>query len=342
MGFDPLGKKLLSFVSLLLVGIMTIGASELILQSDAPDNDSMASGIEKSSLEATSGSVDARPYLESILYYADIQKSALEKDAMQKDTMQKDAMLKDTMQNAATPSYADVLGTILPHHTVAHEMICDFFAKASKKNTYDLIVVISPNHASLGKQFQVSLKNYLTYNGQVMTDRHIAGALINSKLAVEVSDDVLTKEHGQLVHMNYIGYYFEKTPVLSIMINETRSYEGIREFSEVILNSVKDKKVLYIASIDFSHYLTLDQADKNDAMTEVLLEQNNPERMISLSNDYIDSPSCYALLIELLKKSGTYTTMEVEHNNSAVILNKKNIAQTTSYFSFIYTEYKEK
>lgn len=336
------------------------GAPEIVKNSDRPviteDLNSFVNmdnnALDHDEQDKMNNTVDARVFLESTLYYSDIRSD--------------EALTEDEL-------YKNTVAGIIPHHTVAHEMIRNFYAKTSRANTlttsssktsssktsnsnedaYDLIIVISPNHSSKGARFQVTTKNFLTYDGVVYSEKSIARKLIIDKLASEATDEVIINEHGQLVHMNYISHYFKSVPVLNIMINETRDYEGIEVLRDEIVNLVNEKRVLYIASIDFSHYLTLDEANEKDEVTKSILISGESRQLISKSNDYIDSPSSFALLIELLNVSKSYEITNsddasdithtfsvhiIEHNNSAVILKDRNLKETTSYFSVLYTK----
>lgn len=263
--------------------------------------------------------VDARVFLEPELYVSDIQDEEIEETNVNQD-------------------FANTVAGIVPHHTVAHKIIRNFYSNVSRRNAYDLIIVISPNHSSKGPRFQVTTKDFLTYDGVVTSEKDIARELIAEEFVTEATDEVIKNEHGQLVQMNYIAHYFDSIPVLSLLINETRDYEGIEALRDKIVNLVNEKNVLIIASVDFSHYLPLDEANKMDAVTRSILMANESRQLISKSNDYIDSPSSYAVLIEWLSaRETTFTTKIIEHSNSALILQNKNLIETTSYFSVVYT-----
>jgi len=286
--------------------------------------------------------IDARPFLEKKLYQQDIQSdtdgitdSVKVSDSVNSVNSDKSAELIDSLDETNF-DYMQVIGGIIPHHTVAHKMINQFYNEISKKNSYDLIIVVSPNHASLGPRFQVGMRDYLTYDGVVPIDKVISKTLIDETIAVVAEDKVIEKEHGQLVHMHYINHYFKDVPVISIMINETRKYNDIEGFRDQLVDAIQGKKVLLIGSIDFSHYLTLEAANKNDEVTRSLLQTNNSRQMISQNNDFIDSPSTYALIIEVMQSLSEFDPTIVDHDNSATILNQKALKETTSYFSVVY------
>jgi len=238
--------------------------------------------------------------------------------------------------------FSFVRGGIIPHHNIANIFIADFYqmvAKISKDvNPYDLIIIISPNHYSIGPRFQIVGDDYYTYDGIVESDMDLVSRLLYYDDMNRASREMIDNEHGQLVHMPYIEHYFPDTKVLSIVIKELRDDEGITRAVEEIYSEVKDFNILFIASIDFSHYLSLESANEKDEFTRDYLTNNNTYTMMHLSNDYIDSPSTYKMFIEFLNRQNETKTLITNHSNSAIIMEDVRMTETTSYFQVIFDE----
>ncbi len=237
-----------------------------------------------------------------------------------------------------------VIGGIIPHHLVANSFIADFYQAVSQAGDYDLIVIISPNHYTAGPRVQIGASDYYTYQGVIPIDEELIydltqeneewGGLIN------VADEsYLSIEHGQLVHMPYIKTYFPQAKVLSLMLAETRDLSDLSRLAQILYEAIGDRKTLLVGSIDFSHYLTLEEAENNDAYTRELIRTNDYETMSHLSNDYIDSPSTYGLLMLLMDKMyGETRPVIFNHSNSAKISGQLNSIETTSYFQVLYLD----
>ncbi len=235
-----------------------------------------------------------------------------------------------------------VLAGIIPHHLVANSFIADFYESVSKVEDYDLIVLISPNHYTAGPRVQIGASDYYTYQGQVSVDQELIYALTQMTAETDsliniAEPSYLELEHGQLVHMPYIKTYFPQAKVLSIMLAETRDLSNLERLADTIDEVIGERKTLFVGSIDFSHYLTAEEAELNDEYTRSLILDNDYETMSNLSNDYIDSPSTFGLLTLLLEKR--YETFRPEifnHSNSARITGRMNSIETTSYFQVVY------
>lgn len=237
--------------------------------------------------------------------------------------------------------YKELHGAILPHHNVAHVMLADFYEVAGRvhgKAPYDLIVVLSPNHQMIGPALQVGSFSYGTYEGDLRGDREGARHLIEAKVAEDMNQNMLSKEHGQLIHMPYIKHFMGDVPVLSIVIAESGDKERLVKLSESLLAYGWDKNILYVASIDFSHYLSLEAAGEKDAFTEKLLLLGDSDRMFTLSDEWMDAPSTYFVFDALMEGVDGGSPSITNHTNSAVVLNGQSAGVTTSYFQVLYGE----
>jgi len=234
---------------------------------------------------------------------------------------------------------SDISGAILPHHNIANVFLADFYKVAAKIHEirpYDLVVVISPNHQSMGEEIQVVTQAYDTFEGIVASDKTLGVTLANHTDAAVASKEMIGMEHGQLIHMPYIRHYLKEVKVLSIVVKETGKDEGLINFVDELETQLSDKRILVIASIDFSHDLTLEEATKKDRITEELLMRNDTRGMFQLTDAYIDSPSSYLMFIELLERRGSSSPTITNQSNSALFLRRYDLKQTTSYFQVLY------
>ncbi len=327
---DRLEKLVCLFI--LVIAIASCGKQEIhsVKVNEVNEVNELKEGHKENSyvsaIQPIDDEVDTRPFLPEYMV-----KEALEGDYSQ------------SIEGYETPnpSFDNLVGGIIPHHNLAYPFIGDFYREASKWNEkapYDVIVLISPNHYSIGTRFQVSDEDYYTYDGVVETDHRLADALIKSKRIQKADKETVANEHGQLVHMPYIKAFMPETLVLSIIIGETRDDRGIQEVARILTQALVGKHVLYIGSIDFSHYLTLQEADRHDKVTESIIQDKQIEAMTGLSNDYIDSPSSYMLLLTVLDEVyGQELDVQIaNHSNAAVIAKNRQMEETTSYFQVFY------
>lgn len=229
---------------------------------------------------------------------------------------------------------SDIEGGLVPHHDVAAKLIQDFY-RALDQDDIDLILLIGPNHQGKGSRYQVVGSTYETYNGLVEPTNYVDQVL---KLhGVDLADpEMLSVEHSVGLHMNYIKAYFPDIPALTLLVHEFGGSKGVMDQVENLYQLLKDKKVLVIGSVDFSHYLPVDKADVMDKQTLKIFKENRFELLWTLTNESMDSPTTAFMTTQLLNKMGANDFTVLGHDNSARILQQATMNQTTSYFLMGY------
>ncbi|WP_157950187.1 AmmeMemoRadiSam system protein B [Vallitalea okinawensis] len=248
-----------------------------------------------------------------------------------------DNFYKTVSRQSSYETDSHLVGGILPHHDIASYMMADFYSSLAKVNEPEVIFIIGPNHYKRGERCQVGLFNFSTYSGTVSSDEEIIMELMQRPEIDQGAYEIFKDEHSINIHMNYIDYFFDDVTVVPIILKETFDQKDLVLIADKIKEVSKGKNVFYLASVDFSHYLTLEEANDNDQLTSQLLTELNTEQIITLDDDYMDCPSAITLLIKILEQNDPVCAI-VDHNNSAVILKDPSMEETTSYFSvFFYT-----
>ena len=240
---------------------------------------------------------------------------------------------KNQMQISSDKNLEHIHGGLVPHHDVAHRMIGEFYEKLNKD--IDLIILIGPNHSGKGPRYQAVGSSYITHYGQVLPSP-IFGELLNHKDVMIADAVMLREEHSVGIHMNYIKAYYEDTPVLTLLVHETGGVHGVDQLVEKIKQLVDHKKVVVIGSVDFSHDLSLENANKKDQITKEILKNKSYKRLFNLNNDYLDSPTTAYMTIMLLRGMGFDHQVLLNEGNAALILNRPKMDATTSYLVYGY------
>jgi hypothetical protein len=236
--------------------------------------------------------------------------------------------------NKSVTQYMEpIQGGLVPHHHVAHSMIGEFYETLEKE--VDLIMLIGPNHSGKGSRYQAVGSSYMTHYGQVLPSS-LFGQLLSDDDVVKADEVMLRGEHSVGIHMNFIKAYYENTPVLTLLVHETGGIHGVDRFVEKIKHLIGEKNVIIIGSVDFSHDLSLENANQKDQLTKEILRNKSYKRLFSLNNDYMDSPTTAYLTIMLLKEMGFEHQVLLKEGNSALILNRPSMKATTSYLVYGY------
>lgn len=177
----------------------------------------------------------------------------------------------------STLNARDVIGAVVPHAGYIYSGITAAYVYNAlpEAETY---VFIGPNHTGLGSAVAVSLDNWKTPLGIIPSDVDFAKKLAGS--IIDMDETAHRFEHSIEVQLPFLQYRFfhdfKIVPVcMSLQDQETAAEVGSL-LAEAIKNS--NKRVVIIASSDFSHYLPDKTARDTDAyLIESLLGQDVDE-----------------------------------------------------------------
>ncbi|GAG64359.1 unnamed protein product [marine sediment metagenome] len=226
-----------------------------------------------------------------------------------------------------------IYGGVIPHDTFPSFMIADFFSSIVKQNP-KTIVIFGPNHLEKGG-FKVltSIYPWETTFGFVEPDKELINNLLKLK-NIGINRDVLTNEHSVAAIMSFIKYYLPETKVVPLVISGIITESDIDYLIQNI--SVYDlSDCIFIASVDFSHYLNKQQADVNDAKTVDIIYDFNYQKLLSLSNDYLDSPGSIVTVLKIMKEIDK-TNIEILHHKNLQDLTTEDVNQTSSYYTLVF------
>ena len=85
--------------------------------------------------------------------------------------------------------------------------------------------------------------------------------------------------------------------------------------ADLLLQHTGDRDV-FVASVDFSHYLKGRDAAKRDEVTLDAIKGKDYSRLLMMGDEYLDSPSSIVTLLKVMEKSGS-GSMEVIHNSNS-------------------------
>jgi|GEM_PF-1149802 len=170
-----------------------------------------------------------------------------------------------------------VKGVILPHHLLVKSYMEKFYQQLAAENSYERIVIISPNHFNYGFNFiqttdwvnteektidyesRQMLKNAPALEGVWIT-------VLEAAKVLKIEPKYFSREHGVFTHYGFIKKYFPEAKILPIIIKRGTSEKALVALGEEInaLINAEEERTLVLASLDFSHYTAEGWAGKND------------------------------------------------------------------------------
>lgn len=192
-------------------------------------------------------------------------------------------------------SSSGIAGGIVPHHLLAGKMIAEFFQYLSQ-DPPQTVVVIAPNHRKIGMSgIHTSSLDWETPFGVLEAETGLT-ALIKEKTEAAENKALMEEEHSISSLAPYIKYYLPEAKIVPILLHG--NYPSSEKLGN-LLAAVQSEKpgTAIIASVDFSHYLDVETANKMDKNTLEAIRTADTEAISKMGNDNLDSPVSVITLI---------------------------------------------
>ena len=161
--------------------------------------------------------------------------------------------LKDCFAGVTREEKEDILGAVVPHagYMYSGGVAANVYAKLP---TADTFVILGPNHQGIGSLIAVSKDRWVTPLGEVEVDKDFVDAL--PKRIVDVDETAHKYEHSIEVQLPFLQFLFDKNFQFVPICMGLNDEETTREVGEDLANTIAkfNKKVVVIASSDFTHY----------------------------------------------------------------------------------------
>ncbi|MCK4937451.1 MAG: MEMO1 family protein [Methanosarcinales archaeon] len=148
----------------------------------------------------------------------------------------------------------EVMGAVVPHagYTYSGATAAHVYAALPQADTY---VILGPNHTGVGSLVAVSQETWETPLGEVPVDKEFVNKITGG--IIDLDENAHRYEHSIEVQLPFLQYRFshkfEIVPICMGMQDEQTATEIGNQLAQVIRDS--NKKVVIIASSDFSHYI---------------------------------------------------------------------------------------
>jgi MEMO1 family protein len=164
-----------------------------------------------------------------------------------------------------------LLGLVSPHagHVYSGMGAAHAFYRLAQDGIPDVIVFLGPNHRGIGAPVAVSPHEYWqTPLGDLEVDRHTADAIIEHSLHASEDAAAHSMEHSievQLPFVQFISGSSSKIVPISIAhLNAEDAMALVHDLGPAIARAVEGKAAVIVASTDFSHYETAEDAREHD------------------------------------------------------------------------------
>jgi AmmeMemoRadiSam system protein B len=168
-----------------------------------------------------------------------------------------------------------VLGAVVPHagYIYSGNTAAYVYSVLPRADTF---VLIGPNHTGQGSSISVSSEKWSTPLGEVNSDLEFIKAL--PKRIIDMDESAHKHEHSIEVQLPFLQHRFSNFKIVSICMG-MQDEETALDVGMEIVEAVRkvNKKVVILASSDFSHYKRDKVAREDDAyFISSILDMNIP------------------------------------------------------------------
>ena len=165
----------------------------------------------------------------------------------------------------------DVMGLVCPHAGYIYSgPVAAWSYKQVEGNHYDVVVVIAPSHFEYFSGAAIYPgKYYETPLGKIPVNQELSKKLADYSPEIRLSNQGHDPgksgrgEHSLEVQLPFLQKTLGEFSLIPIVIAD-QSWENTRTLGDALVEVLKDKKVLIVASSDLSHYHSYSEAYKLD------------------------------------------------------------------------------
>jgi len=190
---------------------------------------------------------------------------------------------------------------------------------AEEEQPRHTIFVLAPNHSGEGLPLIVADRGWSTPFGNVEVDEAATAAILHSpQLADKINIDLfhMQSDHSAATLMPFIKYYLPQAQVVTMLLSRDCPLEQLQALTEIIYAAGQVKPIFVLASIDFSHYLQIEETAKRDVITEALIQAGDIQAIKRLDGGNMDSPEG---MITLLNYAARFPGARVERREHVIM-----------------------
>lgn len=221
---------------------------------------------------------------------------------------------------------------IVPHHLTARSFLAELVQQLSDTRPAT-IVIVGPDHQNAGASLVTATADDWQSGGvRYAVNRTVVEQLRSSGL-LTTNNTVIRQEHSVLVPMAFFAHRYPTAQFVLLAIRSGFDRALLRSLAGE-LTALLGPNDLVIASVDFSHYQSLAQAEQEDQQSLELLQAGDSDALERIS---ADSPASLSLAMRFAQIRNSARLTVLRHGNSAQILGDPALQSTTSYFTAIFS-----
>lgn len=158
----------------------------------------------------------------------------------------------------------DLIGFIAPHmgYMYSAPVLARAYCALASNKKPRAVIILGTNHYYPQIEAAVSLKTWATPLGELRVSEGIAMELIEGA-DVEVEETPHVYEHSIEVHLPFLQYIYGEIDIVPLGLGAMK-FEKIKKLSQSLASILSKKKIVVIASTDFTHFEEEDEVRRRD------------------------------------------------------------------------------
>lgn len=225
-------------------------------------------------------------------------------------------------RHASLIDLSHIYGGIVPHHipTTIPEL-ATFYERLRDRQAPKHFIVIGPDHVDGGKApVVVSNQPFFTVYGEVRPVDGLASTLQERNLAL-IDEAPFDPEHSVGSQILIISKLFPEAKVTPIILRSDVTPDHAFALGTALASKLDEETVL-IASVDFSHYLSTEQAVPVDQLSAEVIRRLDVYAFRSIE---ADSNQSMLVFMQAMKAAGATESAEMN------VFNTNSFMQNTDY-----------
>ncbi|MBN2029346.1 AmmeMemoRadiSam system protein B [bacterium] len=235
------------------------------------------------------------------------------------------------------PVKGEVMALISPHAGYYYSgQVAAYGYKQIVGKTYDVVVVVSPLHRmAAGAYVSTHVSFYQTPLGNIPVAEKLVDRISQKIDLKRISMD---NEHSLEIQLPFLQVALKSFSLLPVMIGHGDVY-GCTELVEVLVDILKSKKCLLVASSDLHHIDRYDEVVKKDQAVAEALSNFQLEGI----QEVLSRPDCsvcgrvpITIIVDVAQKLGANKLVVLRQTNSGDVTGEKSSGEyTVGYLSAV-------
>ncbi len=234
-----------------------------------------------------------------------------------------------------------IIGGVVPHAGYmfsAYQAVHFFEIIKKSKQKFDTIVIVNPNHTGIGHEIAFDSNDFWeTPLGNVPLDVEFG-----KSLGIDISDIEQKHEHSGEVMLPFLQYFLDFDFKIVPITLSNQTFKNAKLLAERLNESASllNKKILIIASSDFSHFLSPEAGREKDAYVLeniITLDSQAIEKVVHKKNISVCGFGPIMTLIEyakLVASDPRVDILKIGHSGEIIPSN-----EVVDYVSILFSKF---